>query len=128
MFAKDQNQLETIIGGNTKLEGSISTKGTIKVDGRINGSVETDWIILGEKSYLKGNITATGVVVAGYVEGDITAKELVEIKRSGQVRGDISTSKLVVIEGGFVDGQVSMQKEGSKVVELKDKARESSSQ
>ena len=128
MFAKDEKQLETIIGGNTQIEGNITTKGTIKVDGRINGSVETDWIILGEKSYLKGHIAAAGVVVAGYVEGNIVAKELVEIKRSGQVRGDISTSKLVVIEGGSVDGQVSMQKDGAKVVELKPEVKEGSIQ
>jgi len=128
MFTKDDKQLETIIGNNTQLDGNISTKGTIKVDGRINGNIETDWIILGEKSYMKGNISASGVVVAGYVEGNITAKEVIEIKRSGQVRGDISTSKLVVIEGGFVDGQVSMKKDGSKVVEIKDKVKEGFSQ
>ena len=128
MFTKDDKQLETIIGNNTQIDGNISTKGTIKVDGRINGNIETDWIILGEKSYMKGNITASGVVIAGYVEGNISAKEVIEIKRSGQARGDISTSKLVVIEGGFVDGQVSMGKEASKVVELKDKAKEGFSQ
>jgi cytoskeletal protein CcmA (bactofilin family) len=128
MFTKDDKQLETIIGNNTQLDGNISTKGTIKVDGRINGSIETDWIILGEKSYMKGNIIASGVVVAGYVEGNITAKEVIEIKRSGQVRGDIATSKLVVIEGGYVDGQVSMKKDGSKVVELKDMVKEGVSQ
>ena len=124
MFTKDDKQLETIIGNNTQLDGNISTKGTIKVDGRINGNIETDWIILGEKAYMKGDILAAGVVVAGYVEGNITAKEVIEVKRSGQVRGDITTSKLVVIEGGFVDGQVSMKKDGSKVVELKDKVKE----
>lgn len=124
MFTKDDKQLETIIGNNTQLEGNITTKGTIKVDGRINGNIETDWIILGEKSYLKGNIVAAGIVIAGYVEGNITAKEVVEVKRTGQVRGDLTTSKLVVIEGGFVDGKVSMKKDGAKVVEIKDKVNE----
>jgi len=124
MFTKDDKQLETIIGNNTQLDGNITTKGTIKVDGRVNGNIETDWIILGEKSYLKGNIVAAGIVIAGYVEGNITAKEVVEIKRTGQVKGDLSTSKLVVIEGGFVDGKISMKKDGSKVVEIKDKVKE----
>ena len=71
---------------------------------------------------------AAGVVVAGYVEGNIAAKELVEVKSSGQVRGDIGTSKLVVIEGGIVDGHVSMRKEGAKVVDLREKVKEGSAQ
>jgi len=128
MFTKDDKQLETIIGNNTQLEGNITTKGTIKVDGRINGNIETDWIILGDKSYLKGNIVASGIVIAGYVEGNITAREVIEIKRTGQVKGDLATSKLVVIEGGFVDGKVSMHKDGAKVVELKEQVKESASQ
>lgn len=125
MFAKD-DKLETMIGPNTQIDGNINVKGTLKVEGRINGNIETDWVILGEKSYLKGNIKAAGVIVAGYVEGNLAVKEVVEVKRSGQIRGDLSTSKLVVIEGGYVDGQVSMQKDGAKVLEITDKMKESS--
>lgn len=123
MFSNNDDKLETIIGDKTQIDGNISTKGTIKIDGRINGNIEADWVILEGQSYMKGNVNASGVVVAGYVEGNITAREVVEIKSTGQVRGDLATSKLVVLEGGFVEGQVSMQKEGAgKVVELKTEA------
>ena len=117
MFSKKDDKLETIIGDKTQIDGNVTTKGTIKVDGRINGTIDADWVIMEGQSYLKGNINASGVVIAGYVEGNITAKEVVEVKSTGQVRGDLATTKLVVLEGGFVEGNVSMQKDAAKKVE-----------
>ena len=120
MFAgkSDNEKLETIVGKNTQVDGNITTKGTLRIDGRMTGNITADWLILGEKSFLKGNANVGGVVIAGYIEGNISAKEFIEVKRSGQVKGDILTNKIVVIEGGVIDGAISMKKEGGKVVEL----------
>ena len=127
MFDKKNEKLESIIGSNTKIEGNISTKGTLRIDGRLTGNIETDWLIIGEKAFVKGNVSVAGVGVAGYLEGNVSAKEIIELKRTGQIRGDVSTSKLVVIEGGMVDGKISMQlKEGGKVVELTQEPRSES--
>jgi cytoskeletal protein CcmA (bactofilin family) len=114
----DNEKLETIIGKNTQLDGNITTKGTLRIDGRMTGNVNSDWLILGEKSFLKGNANVGGIVVAGYIEGNINAKEFIEVKRSGQIKGDTVTNKLVVIEGGIIDGGMAMKKEGGKIVEL----------
>lgn len=124
MFDKKNEKLESIIGSNTNIEGNISTKGTLRIDGRITGNIDTDWLIVGEKAFVKGDVRVAGVAVAGYLEGNVTAKEIIELKRTGQIRGDVSTSKLVVIEGGMVDGKIAMQqKEGGKVVELTQEVR-----
>jgi len=129
MFDKKNEKLESIIGSNTQIEGNITTKGTLRLDGRLTGNVETDWLIIGEKAFIKGNVSVAGVAVAGYLEGNVSAKEIIELKRTGQIRGDVSTSKLVVIEGGMVDGKISMQqKEGGKVVELTQEVRSESNQ
>ena len=129
MFDKKNEKLESIIGINTQIEGNISTKGTLRIDGRITGNIDTDWLIVGEKAFVKGDVRVAGVAVAGYLEGNVTAKEIIELKRTGQIRGDVSTSKLVVIEGGMVDGKIAMQqKEGGKVVELTQEVRSESSQ
>ena len=60
------------------------------------------------------------LVVLGLIVGflNISAKEFIEVKRSGQIKGDILTNKIVVIEGGVIDGAITMKKEGGKVVEL----------
>jgi cytoskeletal protein CcmA (bactofilin family) len=117
MFSKKEN-LETFIGKNTHLKGNITTKGTLRLDGRVTGNVEADWLIIGEKALLKGDVSVGGVVIGGTLEGNVTAKESVEVKSKGRLSGDLATSKLLVIEGGAIDGKISMLKEGSKVIEL----------
>lgn len=121
MFSGKNEKLESFIGKNTQVDGNIVTKGTLKIDGRVTGNVEADWLILGEKSLLKGNVNVGGMEVAGVIEGNIVAREVVEVKQKGQITGDVVTSKLVVIEGGIIDGKVTMKKDGASVnlVELK---------
>jgi cytoskeletal protein CcmA (bactofilin family) len=121
MFTKNTEKLESFIGNNSNFKGDIDTKGTLRIDGTMDGNVNADWVILGEKAFLKGNITARGIIIGGRVEGNLKAKEIVEIKPKGQVSGDISTSKLTIIEGGIFDGRSSMMKDESKIVEFQTK-------
>lgn len=62
-------------------------------------------VVIGEKAQINGNISARGVVVGGKVEGNIKAKEIVEIKDKGQVLGEISTPLLSIAEGAIFDGR-----------------------
>ena len=121
MFTKNTEKLESLIGANSKFKGDIDTKGTLRIDGYMEGNVNADWVILGEKACLKGDVTARGIIVGGRVYGNLKAKEIVEIKAKGQVSGDISTGKLTIIEGGVFDGRSSMQKDESKIVEFQTK-------
>jgi cytoskeletal protein CcmA (bactofilin family) len=120
MFSKgnDNTKLESFIGKNSEFTGDINTKGTIRVDGKLNGNVIADWVLIGEKAQIKGNVNVGGLVVGGTVEGNVNAKEVAEIKQKGIIKGDIVTSKLLVIEGGILEGRISMLKDGSKVIEL----------
>jgi len=127
MFDKSE-KLETFIGKNTHLRGDVNSKGTLRIDGRVTGNVEADWLIIGEKALVKGDVQVSGLVVGGSLEGNVKAKEVVEIKNKGQVSGDIVTNKLLVIEGGGIDGKIAMSKEGAKVIELsQDKLKEAQS-
>ena len=121
MFTKNTEKLESLIGANSNFKGDINTKGTLRVDGTMEGNVNADWVILGEKACMKGDVTARGIIVGGRVDGNLRAKEIVEIKSKGQVSGDISTNKLTIIEGGMFDGRSSMHKDESKVVEFQTK-------
>lgn len=121
MFTKNTEKLESFIGANSNFKGDIDTKGTLRVDGTMDGNVNADWVILGEKASLKGDITARGIIVGGRVEGNLRAKEIVEIKSKGQVFGDIYASKLTIVEGGMFDGRSSMMKDESKIVEFQAK-------
>jgi cytoskeletal protein CcmA (bactofilin family) len=121
MFTKSSEKLESFIGANSNFKGDIDTKGTLRIDGAMEGNANADRIIIGEKAFLKGSAIARGIIVGGKVEGNLTAKEVVEIKSKGQVNGDIFTSKLTIVEGGMFEGRSSMQKDESKVVEFQAK-------
>jgi cytoskeletal protein CcmA (bactofilin family) len=111
------NKIESLVGEEAKFNGDLVIKGTIRVDGSVFGNVNVDWLILGEKAFLKGNVSACGVVVAGKMEGNIDAKEIVGIKNKGNVKGNIRTAKLTVDEGGILDGRVMMSMESHSEIE-----------
>jgi cytoskeletal protein CcmA (bactofilin family) len=118
MFHRNTEKLESLLGAGSTFKGDISTKGTIRVDGAIEGNIEADWVILGEKSHVKGDIVARGVVIGGKVEGNLTIKEICEIRNKGIIFGELVTSKLIIAEGGVFDGRSTMRKDEPKVVEL----------
>jgi cytoskeletal protein CcmA (bactofilin family) len=118
MFHRNKEKLESFIGNNSHFNGDINTKGTLRIDGTMEGNVNADWIILGEKALLKGNIAARGIIVGGKVEGNLKAKEIVEIKPKGTVSGDVMTNKLSIVEGAVFNGKAAMEKDESKIVEF----------
>lgn len=125
MFSKNTEKLESFIGINSNFKGDIKTQGTLRVDGTVEGNIETDWLILGETSHLKGDATSRGIIVGGRVDGNLTAREIIEIKTKGQVSGELATTKLSIAEGAMFDGRSSMIKEESNVIELQAKEKAS---
>lgn len=118
MFHRNTEKLESLVGADSTFKGDICTKGTLRIDGNIEGNIEADWVILGEKSHVKGDITARGIVVGGKVQGNLTLREVCEIRNKGEISGELNTVKLVIAEGGIFDGRSIMRKEETKVVEL----------
>lgn len=121
-IVKNTEKLESFVGSNAFFKGDIDTKGTLRIDGSVRGKVTADWVILGEKATVKGDIVAKGIVVGGKVDGNMQAKEAIEIKSKGKVVGDISTNKLTIFEGAIFEGRSFMQSSGeAKVVDLQAK-------
>ena len=125
MFSKNTEKLESFIGINSNFKGDIKTQGTLRVDGTVEGNIETDWLILGETSHLKGDASSRGIIVGGRVDGNLTAREIIEIKAKGQVTGELATTKLSIAEGAMFDGRSSMIREESNVIELQAKEKAS---
>jgi cytoskeletal protein CcmA (bactofilin family) len=124
MFSRT-NKIESLVGEDAKFNGDLVIKGTIRVDGTVFGNVDVDWLILGENAFLQGNVSASGVVVGGKIQGNIEAKESVGIKSKGNVRGDIKTMKLTVDEGGILDGRIFMTTEAHAQTEVSNVSNES---
>ncbi|MBF0559137.1 MAG: polymer-forming cytoskeletal protein [Nitrospirae bacterium] len=121
MFTRKNNRLEALIGPNSEFRGDVTTQGTFRIDGVFSGNIVADWVILGESGSIKGDITARSVIIGGKVDGNVKGEELVEIKHTGQLTGDISTRKLSVAEGGVFEGRSLVQKDETKVVDFPSK-------
>lgn len=123
MFHKNTEKLESFVGANSSFKGEIESKGTLRIDGAVEGNVSADWVIVGDKARITGDIAARGIVIGGRVDGNLRAKEIVEIKTKGQVFGEIVTVKLMIAEGGIFDGRSTMHREEAKVIELQAKGK-----
>ena len=65
MFGKGSRKLETIVGNDTRIAGKASVKGTIRVDGIVDGDVQADRVVVGETGKILGNTRTRGMVVGG---------------------------------------------------------------
>ncbi len=115
-------EIETIVGENTVFQGTIKTKGSVRIDGRLEGNiVEASQVIIGTKGYVQGDITAASVIIGGKVNGNITASESIELQPGAQLLGDIHTSTLSIGEGAIFEGHCVMTSEKTKVIELEER-------
>jgi cytoskeletal protein CcmA (bactofilin family) len=124
MFEKETDKLESFLGKNSNFKGELNVQGTLRIDGRVEGKLGADYLVLSESAVVKGEVKAKRLIVGGTIDGSVDAQELVEIKSKGRVLGDIFTRKLAVLEGGEVNGKIEMKKEESNVVELDLRGRE----
>lgn len=128
MFLRNKEKIEVIIGPETCVKGDLSSKGAVRIDGKLEGNLDADLVIVGETGLIKGNIDARGAIIDGRVEGNIRASELVEIKSNGCLKGDLFCQKLVIQEGGLFEGRSHMgKKEGeekSRVIQFVDSQTE----
>jgi cytoskeletal protein CcmA (bactofilin family) len=91
----DDVSINTIIGDGSAVSGNVRVNGFIRIDGDINGNLETDGnVIVGEKARLYGSIKAKSVIIGGIVIGDILAKEGVSLLSTAAVIGDIISRKV----------------------------------
>jgi cytoskeletal protein CcmA (bactofilin family) len=88
------------LASDVEIKGNLKFSGELEFDGKLDGEIQTDGILtLGDSAVVNGNINAQTVVVRGKVNGNISAKEKIEIKTKAELFGDIRASKLVVEEG-----------------------------
>jgi cytoskeletal protein CcmA (bactofilin family) len=102
-------QVETVIGPTTNFKGSVQNDGGLRVEGILEGSVETGGnLIVGEEAKVMADIVAYNVSVAGTIKGNVKANR-VEVLSTGHVWGDITVKSFLVDEGGFISGEIIME-------------------
>jgi cytoskeletal protein CcmA (bactofilin family) len=99
----------SIIGKGTSVEGDLNTVGNIRIEGDVKGNVTCQAkIALGQSSYVEGTVLAQNAEIAGEIQGSIEVAELLILRPSAVIHGDIVTNKLVVESGATFNGSCRM--------------------
>jgi len=106
----DGNESMTLIGEEAYVHGQLSAKGSLRVEGSVEGDI-TDAVSVevGKKGRVRGNVAAETVSIAGELEGDVVASRHVEILAQARLHGSIRTPNLRVEDGALFEGTCAMR-------------------
>lgn len=106
-----------LIGIGTSITGDINSSGDLRIDGTVKGNVHSQArLVLGPKGKIEGDINAQNADIQGSVKGKLIVGEILFLKASAQINGDIMSNKLVVESGAEFNGNCIM-KSASRIVE-----------
>jgi cytoskeletal protein CcmA (bactofilin family) len=96
----------------TYVKGDVKSETDIRIDGVVEGTLACDAkVVIGPTGYVQGTITCRDAVIEGRIEGNIKVSELLNLRKTAQLKGEIETSKLIVEAGAIFTGQVRMGKQ-----------------
>jgi len=106
---QDSEEVNVFWGKDAFLKGKMTSEGIFRLDGKVEGEIcHRGTLIIGETAVIKGKVAATTLVLNGILEGEVTAKERIEIHASGKLYGTIFTPIFVVQDGGIFEGNCKM--------------------
>lgn len=99
------------LGSTVVIKGELSAHEDVVIAGRLEGSINVPGhlVVVEPDARVVGDITATGIVIAGTVEGSLIGKERIQIRDGADVRGDSSAPRVVVADGAVVNGRIETQ-------------------
>ena len=108
-YSDTLNQAINIICEGTHIKGDMTTLGDIRIDGTLLGNIETKGkLVIGPKGKVEGEITCNSIELSGSIKGKIVVQEILNMKSSAQIIGDIVVGKLSIESGSVFTGNCSM--------------------
>ena len=96
----------SVVATGMRIDGRLDTNGVVKVEGVVSGSIRAErQVLVAKGGIVEGDILTREAVIGGEVRGAIYADERVEVQASSQINGDITTKRILLQEGGEVNGQ-----------------------
>ncbi|MCR4440586.1 MAG: polymer-forming cytoskeletal protein [Peptococcaceae bacterium] len=103
-------KIDTLIGKETNLQGTLIAKGTIRIDGEFKGDIQVQGdLVIGETGKVETSVEARNVLIAGHLKGNIQASGLVDLAPSARLYGDIRVKNLIIEEGAIFKGNCLME-------------------
>ena len=102
-------KFETILGEGTTLNGELICDGMIRLDGKFTGNITGSTIIIGKTAVIKADVKCSNLIIYGKLNGNVDAKQGVEIQPGGELRGDIRASSSTIREGAYFTGNCELK-------------------
>ncbi len=105
----DTSGAVNIIGVGTVINGDIQSKGDIRIDGTLKGAVKTSGkVVVGQAGIIEGDIDCNNADIAGTLNAKISVAQLLSLKATAKLTGDLVTNKLAIEPGAAFTGHCSM--------------------
>jgi len=107
-------QVQATIGRSIVLKGELSANEDLLIEGQFEGTVnlQDHCLTIGTNGRVKAEIEARQVIILGSVNGNINAREKIEVRRTGNVMGDLSSASIAIEEGAYFKGSIDILREG----------------
>ncbi len=121
MKKDDNSTVINMIGVGTIITGDVNSNGDLRIDGTLKGSVATEGkVVLGKNGVIEGDVVCNNADIAGEIKAKITVSQLLTLKSTAKLKGDIITNKLSIEPGAVFSGSCSM---GAVIKDIKDVQR-----
>ena len=108
-FGKEK--IVAFIGQGVEFKGTINYKGSVRIDGRLDGELHTEGTLLvGTEAVITAKISAGSVISKGKITGDIKANEKILLLSSANMDGSLNTPQLSIEEGVIFNGTIEMKR------------------
>jgi cytoskeletal protein CcmA (bactofilin family) len=102
--------MNTIVGKDTVITGTVDVKGALRVDGTVKGKIiSSDCVTVGATGLVEAEIEANSAVIAGHMVGNVVASEKIELQAKCEMEGDLKTKSLVIEQGAIFCGACNMK-------------------
>jgi cytoskeletal protein CcmA (bactofilin family) len=110
------------LGSTIVVKGEISSDEDLQIDGKVEGNISLRGhrLTVGRTAQLNSEINAREVIVYGNASGNLRARDRVEIKRDGQVIGDITTTRISIEDGAYFKGRIEIERAQPSIQESKE--------
>ena len=105
----------TVIGPGSTIKGEFQFDGSARILGAVEGTIAAKGLLeIGDGGRCKGTISGDRVVIDGRVEGDVTARQTLQLAAKGNLQGDLVAASLVIAEGATLVGHCRVGPEATK--------------
>ncbi len=117
----DPNNNQNRISQGTKIVGDITSPGSFRIDGEFEGTIQSSGkVVIGETGIVKGTLNSAEVEIEGKIKGELIVSELLSLRSTAHVDGEVSTPKLAVEPGATFNASCEMNSNANRSIKTLD--------